>query len=416
MSTQRIIHLALVLLSTSAAGVACGSSGSSSTNNDGSDGGGSLGPADNDAGTNDAQSNSADGSTTPDAGSVGPRTTQIVFLPQVSGFPSDVTPDGNTVLIQAEDSGDVYFYDTRTGKLAQKTSVAQAGAGEGALGISSTLRVIGSVGAPSIYAGIWSESGGWMNVADKMYPSGCDAFVADGFDLTADGTVGVGMVWNGCQTQAFRWTDIGGGAGNVRILQTLGTPLIAGKMPSNRATKIADNGSIIGGFAMNKPYSRTPAVWHADGTGLLLDPPVSADGEVLAITSDGSMVGGYLGTEAFTWTPSGGIVTLPRLASAVPTDQGLINAIAAGGKLAFGRYAPAMSPASGSAFVWTPGGGTRGLLDVLGNAGVSLPPEYTLWNVDAASPDGSVVVGTALSGNNVFVPFIVTMPASVYGP
>jgi hypothetical protein len=337
-----------------------------------------------------------------------------VFFPQVSGFPADVTPDGHTVLIQALDTGEMYFYDTTTSTLQNKTSVAQAGMGEGGLGISSTLRVIGSAGAPNIQAGLWSEPTGWTYIASPD-PSGCDAFVADGFDLTADGKVGVGMFWNGCVVDAFRWTDTGG-AGTIQILQKIGTAIISGHQPDTRATKVSDDGSMMGGFAMNKPNGRVPAGWHADGTGFLLDPANTGQGEVLAISADGSILAGYLAGDAFTWTMGGGLVKLPRLQTAALTDVGYVNAVVAGGKLVFGRFGDPLSPPNASTFVWTPGAQTRDLYDVVYNSGIIIPPDYTLWNVTAASTDGSVVVGTAISATNPFVPFVLTMPASAYGP
>lgn len=387
------------------AGGATSSSGSGGAATSGSSSGGTGGAT--------SSSTSSGGTGGNGAGGSAPITPGITFLTAVTGFPADVTPDGHTVLLNDINTGDIYFYDATTSTLQQKTTVTQPDLGEGALGISATLRVIGSAGSPGIQAGIWSEGAGWTNLPN-MYPTGCDAFNADGYDLTADGKVGVGMVWNGCHTEAFRWTDTGG-AGSMQILDTLGTPQIAGHVPSNRATKVSDDGTMMGGFAMNNPNSRVPAAWRPDGSGFLLDPANMGQGEVLAISADGSVLAGYLANEAFTWTEGGGLVMLPRLQDAAATEVGYVNAVVAGGKLVFGRFSDPGSPGSGTAFVWTPDAQTRSLFDVVFDAGIDIPSEYTLWNVTAASTDGTVVVGTALSTTNVFVPWVLTMPVSAYG-
>jgi hypothetical protein len=332
----------------------------------------------------------------------------IVFL-DVFGAAMDVTPDGRTVLIQTLDTGEVLFYDTVTNELTSKTTIGEP-ATNSATAISATLRVIGSEGLP-IQAGIWSEDAGWIHIGEK-YPQGCDAFVADGWDLSADGKVAVGMVWNGCHTEAFRWTDTGD-QGDLQMLEILGTGFM-GKPPSNRATKVADDGSMMGGFAENTLNSRVPAAWNADGTGFLLDPADTGMGEVLAISADGKILGGYLGYEAFTWTAGGGMVSLERLPGVDPTSRGLVNAVVANGDLVFGRYGDPKTGAT--AFVWTRDAKTRALQDVISAAGIVIPPEYTMWNVTGASTDGSVVVGIAYGPMGPYTPFALRMPPSAYAP
>jgi hypothetical protein len=329
------------------------------------------------------------------------------------GYPADITPDGRTVLIQTLDTGDVFFYDTVTKTLDHKTQIGDPGT-DSALGISSDLRVAASVGTMPVAAGMWSETADWLDIGVNTFPTGCDAFRSDGLDITADGKTVVGMAWNACSPQAFRWTDTGG-QGTLQLLDILGTPLSAGKKPSNRATKVADDGSLIGGFAMNYPNDRVPAIWHQDGTGALLDPANTGMGEVLAISADGKIAGGYLGLDAFTWTESGGIVTIDRPQGVDPMYGGLANSVVANGKLVFGRYGspPHDTPVG---FVWTPDAKGRLLDDVINHAGITLSPDYAIWNITAASTDGSVVVGIAYGPNSAYAPFILKMPVTAYAP
>jgi hypothetical protein len=257
-----------------------------------------------------------------------------------------------------------------------------------------------------------------MDIASSLPSTNCSGFVADGMDITADGKSAVGMVWNQCTVQGFRWTDTGG-KGTAQLLQSIGVTAQPGKPPSNRPLKISDDGSMIGGSAANFPNGRVPAAWRADGTGFLLDPANTGPGEVLAISADGSILGGYLVADkvadAFSWTKAGGIVKLPRLSSTpAPTYTGYVNSIVAGGKLMFGRYGNPTNPPDATAVVWSSDGQVRALYDVITNAGIDVSPDYTLWNVIAASADGSVVVGIASSPTNSYVPWILTMPASAY--
>ena len=68
---------------------------------------------------------------------------------------------------------------------------------------------------------------------------------------------------------------------------------------NNRASVISADGSVIGGFAQGS-FSRTPAIWSADGTGQLLDPP-NGDvvGEVQGISDDGTTLLGNWDGSAF---------------------------------------------------------------------------------------------------------------------
>ena len=120
---------------------------------------------------------------------------------------------------------------------------------------------------------------------------------SDGYDLSADGSVAVGLSWDGCSGRAFRWTEATG------MVEMEG--LANG---GNRASIVSADGNLIAGFAQGS-FSRTPAIWDGTtGEGTLLDPPNGdAVGEVYGIRDDGSKLLGNVTGDAVSWTDNGGV-------------------------------------------------------------------------------------------------------------
>lgn len=160
-----------------------------------------------------------------------------------------LTPNGKTALLfdlflSAE--GDTYFLDTRTEELTFKTTVGPPFRAF-PTGISATHRVSAVHGDPN-QAGLWTEAGGWLDLG-SFFPQGCGPDVGAAWDVRADGNAAVGMLWDGCSGAAFLWTSAGG----LAPLQLLGANFPGNpNPPTNRATKIADNGALIGGFAQTR--------------------------------------------------------------------------------------------------------------------------------------------------------------------
>lgn len=329
-------------------------------------------------------------------------------------MPVDLTPDGSLAVIEdiTETDGNVYFYDTITGDLTLKTSVGSPQF-DVATGVSAMGRVSALHGDP-VQAGLWTEAGGWKDLGNA-YPTGCDVNVSGAFDVSADGKVAVGLIWNGCSPEAFRWTDTGG-AGTLMPLQVLGTASDGSTTkPSNRATVVSDDGQVAAGFAQNGPIDRSPAVWNADGTGFLLDPTnMDTPAEVLSISADGKMVAGVFGLEdGFIWTKESGMVKLGPLPGGEPGQPVYANAIAAGGQLVFGGVGDAFMTIP-TAFVWTQSKGMRALADIATAQGIAIPAGYMLTVVLAASADGSVLLGVAYDDQGMQKTFVLRLPASAY--
>lgn len=136
---------------------------------------------------------------------------------------------------------------------------------------------------------------------------------------------------------------------------------------------------------------------------------------MLSISADGKTVAGIWNQEGFYWTQGTGVVNLGQLPGDGAFTGGIFpNAIAADGKLILGTVG---SPffAVPRAFVWTSAGGMQQLDSLAISHGVTIPEGYLLTNIQAASADGSVVLGTAYDPRFFQLTFVLTLPVSAYG-
>jgi hypothetical protein len=360
-----------------------------------------------------------------------------LWLVDVSN-PTDLTPDGSRALLQDFESakGDVYVYDVATKALDKRGDASNPDPANGdpnvgtplppqpALGLSADAsRIVGTHGAPLAMAIF--EKGAWKDLAPPAGFSPCPGdpsnlddkgSAAAGWDLTADGHTLVGMAWNGCgHSEAVRFDEAKGAA---VALEFAGVKYA-------RATKVADDGSLVGGFVDSASVDRSPALWDAAGHVTKLDPPGTAVGEVLAIAPDGSAAAGSWndanGNAGFVWTKAGGVEKLPPLADAMPADQVFANAVTAGGVLVFGGAGDWNGLGNTMrAFVWKRAGGTIAKLgDVAAAHGLVLPENVVLASVIAASADGSVLLGTTLDLDPKLPfpkqrSFVLRLPTSAY--
>ena len=329
--------------------------------------------------------------------------------------PMDLTPDGSIALMQQYNAaGEFYFYRTETGSLEFKGVVGDPSRTL-VTAISANGLVTALHGEP-VQAGIWSENSGWTDIP-SVFTEACGTEIASAWDVTANGRTVVGMAWDQCGVQAFKWDATGSGI--MTLLQRLGSQFEGSTMPpNNRATVISDDGSIIGGWASTSQTDRFPAIWRPDGTGFLIDATVEpgTSGEVMATSGDGKYVAGYLGENAFYWTQAGGLVSIGRLPPADEFDfsGAIANAITDDGKLMFGVSG---QPFFGNprAFVWTQAAGMRVLADVITEAGLTIPEGTKLTNVIAASTDGTIILGQAQLADFNIISFVVRLPRSAYG-
>ncbi len=343
----------------------------------------------------------------------GPRGIQFVAL----SMPVDLSPDGSVAAIQdgSSASGDLYFFHPATGALEFRTRV-----GDPLRTFATGLSANGMVSAlhnEPVQAGFWSDAAEWTDISTP-YLAGCGSDLAGAWDISADARVLVGLVWNGCNAEAFRWDATGSGI--MVPLERLGEPFTGStNPPANRATVVSDDGSVAAGWAQTSLVDRWPAIWQSDGTGFQLPAGgfgADAPGEVLSISADGKMVAGTWGGDGFYWTAASGTVNLGKLPGSDPFfGETFANAVAANGAIIFGGSGNPFFTVP-QAFVWTQAHGMRPLARVAANHGVTIPEGYLLTTVLAASADGGVVMGVAYTPNFQQVTFVLTLPVSAYGP
>jgi hypothetical protein len=241
--------------------------------------------------------------------------------------------------------------------------------------------------------------------------------IGGAWDVSADGSVAVAALWNGCAVAGFRWSDATG-VGVFTPLEVLGSSFPGSMLPpNNRPTVLSDDAQVAAGFAQTELVDRWPAVWDANGNGFLLDAggafPDDAPGEVLSITADGSVVAGIWNLDGFYWSAASGVVNIGRLPQFLPFEPTFPNALAAGGRLIFGGCGNGFFSIP-AAFVWTEKKGMRALQEIAVRNGLSIPDGFRLTNILAASADGEIVLGQALGPGFQTASFVLRLPIGAY--
>ena len=208
-------------------------------------------------------------------------------------------------------------------------------------------------------------------------------FNSSALDVSADGTVVVGIGTSASGREAFRWTD---GGGMVGLGDLDGGGFFSG------AFDVSADGAVVVGFGISA--SGTEAFrWTAGGMVGLGD----LDGGgffsgARGVSADGAVVVGFgtsaSGTEAFRWTV-GGMVGLGDLDGgdfqSVAHDASSDGTVIVGvGTVASGR----------EPFIWTEADGMQSVFQLLEDDGIDLGG----WSEGFArgtSDDGSVIVGSA---------------------
>ncbi len=201
----------------------------------------------------------------------------------------DLSPDGKYV---------VGFYETGGGYIWSREDGYTLIGGYYAIAVSDDGTVVlGAIDDPANsgnVAALWTAENGWQSLGG-IAESGCPN-LSSPYELSADGSVAVGLAWDGCQAYGFRWTA-----------ETGMVPLELLANGVNRASVVSGDGNLIGGFAQGS-FSRTPAIWGGNGAGQLLNPP-NGDvlGEVHGISDDGMTLLGEWDGKAFRWEEGQGI-------------------------------------------------------------------------------------------------------------
>ncbi len=294
-----------------------------------------------------------------------------------AGGANDLSPDGRYIAGQTL-TGLPYRLDRLSGVMTVLPSPgldAVAVSDDGGAVLGDMIDPMGDE-----VAGIWTlASGAWTSLGYLPTGLACPSR-SNGYELSADGSVAVGLSWvDGCDGRGFRWTQ---GTGMIEL-----EGLANG---ANRASVCSADGTVIGGFAQGS-FSRTPAIWDDTGAGQLLDPPSGdALGEVYGINDSGTILLGNWNGDAVMW---GG----PALERSVIGDgqilpgwTGIPEDIADDGTIVGFDFF------GGNRRAWIQPRGTGPLIDlktyVEANGGI-VPPGLILEVCQAISADGRTIIG-----------------------
>jgi probable HAF family extracellular repeat protein len=316
----------------------------------------------------------------------------IELDPRTRLFPSGVSATGAIVVGSLDGVGAFYWMPT--------TGVIFNG-GNAAAHVSRDGRTIVGTAADSrgiAQAAIWLRAAEWQ-LLGSFGPSAapCDRSLSSATDTSSDGLVVVGLANNGCTlTHAFRWEDSTG-------MVDLGSS-VAGR--DSAATGVSGDGRVVVGWQERADGVRQGTRW-LDGRQELVPAPAGSVsgfvGDANATNSDGSIVvgricrfGNPLDQSAWVWTPGEGTRCLPA-PNLIPSPGPVIitdaNGLSDDGRIVGGRQGVASSPDS-NAVIWVDGTPSY-LKDYLRANGV--PDAFEGWintgEITDVSPDGRILVG-----------------------
>jgi uncharacterized membrane protein len=289
---------------------------------------------------------------------------------------NDMSPEGRFIVGTAP--GGVYLLDTETGV---KTILPAPGI-DGAAVSDDGQFVLGDIpdpeGVATEVAGLWSATTNqWQSLGYLPDSLACPSR-SNGYELSADGSIAVGLSWDGCSGRGFMWTEETG------MLEL--EPLANG---GNRASVISADGSVIAGFAQGS-FSRTPAMWDANTNGQLLDPPTGdVVGEVRGMSADGTILLGNWDEDAFRWTAEGGAEILGN-GTVLPGWVGNAMDIAEDGTIV------GFDHLFGQRLAWIQPQGTGPLIELgsyIESHGGTVPDGTFLEVCQAISRNGRVIIG-----------------------
>jgi probable HAF family extracellular repeat protein len=245
-------------------------------------------------------------------------------------------------------------------------------------------------------AAIWQRAAEWRLLGSFTNAVPCDSDLSSANGTSADGSVVVGLAWNGCtQARAFKWEESTG-------MVNLGSS-VAGR--SSLATGVSADGKVVVGYQERADGFRQGARWVDLQQELIPGPPGSVGfvATARAANHDGSIVVGQLcrpGQEsdqsAWVWTAREGTRCLP--APRLRPSPGPVIIVTANGTSDDGRVVGGGQNVGGSAdsnaIIWLDGSPSY-LKDYLQANGV--PNAFETWintgEITGVSPDGRILVG-----------------------
>ncbi len=316
-----------------------------------------------------------------------PASAQATFTLMGSGTAADMNSDGTAVV--GRDNQGAFLWTASAGymPLGQTDAVSVSDDGTVVLGNMTDANGMQA-------AGRWTAATGWVSLGGIGGSSGSS--LSSAYGMSGDGDRATGLGWFNAGTGgAFEWQPLTG----MAPLPQLGTN-------SARGNCVSNDGEYIGGWDEASTGPRRAAIW---GPGLIetlvLEDPVNNPdgiGEVYGLSSDGRYVVGSNLDSAFLWDRITDTLTnfgpLPNCCGGF-FDAGYSQAVSDAGDRVVGQFGS--GPFSFVGTIWTPSGGYERLEDVLTAAGANLNG-YTITSAMDISPDGSIIIGSAVPAGSFF--------------
>ncbi|MBW1880761.1 MAG: hypothetical protein JRJ84_20585, partial [Deltaproteobacteria bacterium] len=307
-----------------------------------------------------------------------------------------VSDDGTVLLFDWRTGGDVYLWTEEEGLDWVTTTGAYFNSVKDISADGETI--IGSYGNYMIeedtQAATWTEDDGWTKLGALPDTLDCP-MQSSGWSLTADGESAVGLAFEGCSAFAFRWDESDG----MVPFEQVGNG-------GNRASRVSRNGALTVGFAQGD-YSRTPAVWYADGSGEVLN--MGWTGEFYGVNADGTLAVGQFGTKAALWSPDEGHRFLGLLGSPGQSNSTAYALCGPEDEIIIGTD----TLNGGTATAWTEETGLVPMQDFLEDLGMEFPSGTRLTSANACTPDKTVFVGAGGTNDDVVV-WVAILPEHVF--
>lgn len=254
----------------------------------------------------------------------------------------------------------------------------------------------------------WTAGTGVVDLGQLPGSGSPGTIGSNGFDLSADGSVIVGLANTnsaGGSFRGFRWTQATG-------MTALGD--LPGGSSFSIARSISADGQTIVGGSIAAGGDRAVRWLGSDPVpvDMGLPPGLSGFTEAGGVSGDGSVVVGVWGTgfenEAFRWTEAGSYQLLGDLPGGL--NDSYATATNLDGSVIIGVGNPG-DDLPDEAFYWTATEGMRSFRDVLIENGIDVSDWQTFDLLNDLSDNGRVVVGAGTLLDGSFAGFRVVIPA-----
>lgn len=312
-----------------------------------------------------------------------------------SGAPTAISADGTVIAGNTYGTYETFRWTAETGiEPLGMCSVCVLGSGAGGPDISADGRFISAsiLGQDSTYVtpGRWSEETGWVECMPPMPPGGSPLSDAYGsaWGLSGDGSTVVGLYWLGGGANGFAWNPTDGPMG---MGSTVG---------NSRINEANFDGSVLVGWDEAPFGTWLPTVWE-NGTITHL---TETESFCMAntVTPDGNMIGGSSSEgagvrQAAIWLRNGDgwdealLGTLPGTVN--PFGEAIVQDISDDGTVIVGYNA--FNPGLSAGFIYTLEDGMMDIMDVLTDAGISVPADRRIASLTGISADGMHICGIA---------------------